>query len=157
MIYIVVLGNKNKSISLERVDKAVEVFNYMKHKGPEIIMCGGVTTPGDEAEAITMKKYAVEVKKIPAGLILVETKSKNTIQNITYMLEMTLMGGTERHDYNIVTSESHVIRCFFVANILNHTSNFSFYGTGETITDEDRICEHKSLERVVKTHFNSRC
>lgn len=88
--FIIVLGSglvegKVTPLLGGRIDKAISFYHAQKKTGkpPKLIMSGGQGEDEPMAEAEAMKNYAVE-KGIPETHIIVEDKSRNTLENMRF-------------------------------------------------------------------------
>ena len=105
-------GDKVSKLLANRIDKAIKIYNKSKRK-PVIIPSGG--QGGDEtiSEAEAMKKYLLE-HGIPEEHIILENKSKNTMENLQNSKNIILSQGG-KHRVALVTSNYHVYRCLLYA------------------------------------------
>ena len=87
--YVLVLGAKanNGNLSktlINRLDTTIEYLN--KHKTAKAVLCGGKENNNEFSQAEYMQKYLIE-KGIDKDRLILETKSKNTFENIKFALE----------------------------------------------------------------------
>jgi uncharacterized SAM-binding protein YcdF (DUF218 family) len=87
---------KVSSIGKERLDKAVTL--YKKGLAKRVLITG--------KEAAVMKKYLA--KQVPAKVIVVESKSRNTIENAELTKEV--IGKKKWNKLVIITSDFHMAR-----------------------------------------------
>lgn len=113
--FLLVLGNKCTSLRVppilaERLDRAIELYSDF-HEKPQIIVSGGRTSTGETTEAELMKQYLLEAG-IPAKMILTETESNNTIQNLEFsaIKIRNIWPKNSRPRVIIVTSDYHIPR-----------------------------------------------
>lgn len=105
-------GLKNGQPSLfmlSRVEKAVQLWK--QHHVDYLIMSGGAAH-NDMIEATMMKEIAVQLG-VPKDAIFIETKARNTYQNLLYTKE--ILDKYAFHSCLIVTNTWHIKRAqFFV-------------------------------------------
>lgn len=116
---IIVLGgqiiDKRPSLTLQyRLEKAVELYNekYAKY----IIVSGGQKKGELYTEASVMKNWLID-KGIPQNVIIQDTTSKNTYENIKYSKD--IMGRNSLNTAIIVTSDFHLYRSLRLAKLAN--------------------------------------
>jgi uncharacterized SAM-binding protein YcdF (DUF218 family) len=115
--YIVVLGcgvagEKVTPLLASRIEKGIQVLNRNKHA--KIIFSGGQGNGEDIAEGIAMKNYALQ-KGVDENRILVESKSRNTHENLMYSSELM---EKENPRVALVTTNYHVFRSLIIAKDL---------------------------------------
>lgn len=126
--FIVVLGSgliNGKTVPplLEkRIEKAIQFYNAQSCatvNPPKIVMSGGKGEDEHIAESIAMKNYALE-KGISEEDILVETNSKNTLENMKFSKEIMeeYFGGTDFHA-TFTTNNFHLFRAGLFAKMAN--------------------------------------
>lgn len=122
-----------------RVDAAVDM--YQRRLLNRIIVTGGIgflSTDRNTPEAFKMYNYLLE-HDIPKEDILIEPKSRNTLENITFLLEVLAS------DYNLnntslmlITSDFHLRRCLGIIQMqLNQSNNIYGYGVKDGKIDID--------------------
>lgn len=103
-----------------RINRAKELFD--KKLAPYIIMSGRWSAYREkhkqppETEAEAMRKYAQEIG-LPAGVLLKEEKSNNTISNVQHTLEDFLIPNNWKKII-VVTSDFHINRTRFIFDSL---------------------------------------
>lgn len=107
--YVLVLGAKinddRPSASLKsRLDKAIEVSK--ENKQAVFIVCGGQGDNEIMPEAVVMKKYLLE-NGLSSDRVLIEDKSKNTIQNIQNAKNLYNL---QEYKTAVITSDFHLAR-----------------------------------------------
>lgn len=117
--YIIVLGaqvyKNGPSIVLRyRLDEAIDYLN--NNPGTVCIVTGGQGYNEPFAEAVGMAEY-LEKNGIDSGRIILETKSKNTKQNIENSMKLI----REDSSVGIVTNNFHVFRALQTAKSLGLT------------------------------------
>lgn len=121
--YVFVLGAKveNSGVSdtlKERLDMAV---NYLeKHKNAKAILCGGKEDEQSIPQAVAMKDYLVK-NGISKERILLESKSKNTFENIKFGLDLI---EKKPSSVMVISSNYHIFRAkliFYRFGILAHS------------------------------------
>ncbi|ALS00174.1 hypothetical protein ATZ33_01910 [Enterococcus silesiacus] len=126
--YIIVLGSgliDGKTVPPllgKRIEKAIQFYKAQSDatlSPPKILMSGGKGDDEHIAESIAMKQYALE-KGIPEDAILVETNSKNTLENMRFSKEIMEQdfGGT---DFRAIftTNNFHLFRAGLFAKMAN--------------------------------------
>ncbi|MFD1418358.1 YdcF family protein [Companilactobacillus keshanensis] len=127
--YIVVLGTRIMSTRIppnlkSRLDKTIETYRQLKCR-PKIIVSGGFSSTNPKSEAEMMQNYLVK-NGIEPEVIIVESRSLNTMQNLEYS-SIRIRADWENNYFPqilIITSDYHVPRVNQYANDLNLRSNF---------------------------------
>ncbi|WP_086313660.1 hypothetical protein A5821_001190 [Enterococcus sp. 7F3_DIV0205] len=106
----------------KRIEKAVQFYKAQTRatlNSPKILMSGGKGDDEHIAESLAMKHYAIE-KGIPEEDILVETNSKNTLENMKFSKEImeATFGGTDFHAI-FTTNNFHLFRAGLFAKMAN--------------------------------------
>lgn len=127
--YVIVLGaqirkNGPSKILAMRLDKAYEYL--AENENTVVIVSGGQGSNEPETEAACMKRY-LENKGISPDRIIIEDRSKNTVQNLTYskqlmeghMQEQGMDGGDI--SVGIVSNNFHIFRAVGIAKQLGYT------------------------------------
>ncbi|MBO0421543.1 YdcF family protein [Enterococcus plantarum] len=126
--YIIVLGSgliDGKTVPPllgKRIEKAIQFYKAQSSatlNPPKLVMSGGKGDDEHIAESLAMKHYALE-KGIPEEDILVETNSKNTLENMKFSKEIieTDFGGTDFHAL-FTTNNFHLFRAGLFAKMAN--------------------------------------
>lgn len=166
MIFILVLGIQNPDTQYKRVKRAVEYFNALpfiydeftgeSSKHAKIIMSGGGRNLeiGKSAASIEMKELAIQKFGIDPSNILVEEKSKDTLQNIILSLELLKSLGYMKpvfgHSIVLCTSSYHIGRALVIAQTLSpERVKWEVIHTNETITEQERNQELCNLSLFV--------
>ncbi|MGX7243652.1 YdcF family protein [Enterococcus quebecensis] len=110
----------------KRIEKAIQFYKAQSRATlhpPKILMSGGKGDDEHIAESIAMKQYAIE-KGIPEESILVETNSKNTLENMKFSKEIMeqTFGGTDFHAL-FTTNNFHLFRAGLFAKMANLNAN----------------------------------
>lgn len=105
-----------------RIEKAIQFYKAQSKatlNPPKILMSGGKGDDEHIAESIAMKNYALE-KGIPEEDILVETNSKNTLENMKFSKEIMekTFGGSDFHAI-FTTNNFHLFRAGIFAKMAN--------------------------------------
>ncbi|EOI01684.1 hypothetical protein UAY_01092 [Enterococcus moraviensis ATCC BAA-383] len=105
-----------------RIEKAIQFYKAQSKatlNPPKILMSGGKGDDEHIAESIAMKNYALE-KGIPEEDILVETNSKNTLENMKFSKEIMekTFGGNDFHAI-FTTNNFHLFRAGIFAKMAN--------------------------------------
>ncbi len=107
--YVLVLGAKanNGNLSktlINRLDTTIEYLN--KHKTAKAVLCGGKENNNELSQAEYMQKYLIE-KGIDKDRLILETKSKNTFENIKFALEKL---DKKPSEIMVISSSYHLFR-----------------------------------------------
>lgn len=111
--YVLVLGAKanNGKLSktlINRLDTTIEYLN--KHKTAKAVLCGGKEKNNEYSQAEYMQNYLVE-KGISKDRLIVETKSKNTFENIKFALQKL---DKKPSEIMVISSSYHLFRAKFI-------------------------------------------
>jgi uncharacterized SAM-binding protein YcdF (DUF218 family) len=111
----IVLGASTKDgkptpVFQRRIETAIGL--YQKNKVQKVLFTGG---PGNPPQAIVAKQYA-QNHGIPEEYILVETQSKNTLENLKFAMQ--LLPPAREQNVLIVSDSLHLMRAMFLANRL---------------------------------------
>lgn len=111
--YVLVLGAKanNGKLSktlINRLDTTIEYLN--KHKTAKAVLCGGKEDNNEYSQAEYMQNYLVE-KGISKDRLIVETKSKNTFENIKFALQKL---DKKPSEIMVISSSYHLFRAKFI-------------------------------------------
>lgn len=106
----------------KRIEKAIQFYKAQSNatlNPPKILMSGGKGDDEHIAESLAMKNYALE-KGIPEEDILVETNSKNTLENMKFSKEIMEQdfGGTDFRAL-FTTNNFHLFRAGLFAKMAN--------------------------------------
>jgi len=128
--FLMVLGNKCLSphvppILAGRLDKAIEIYSDALKK-PQIIVSGGKSSPQLATESVLMRNYLLD-RGIPDEMIITETKSINTMQNLEFSsIKIRQIWHKDiRPRVIIVTSDYHIPRTKYYAKNLNLPVQFA--------------------------------
>ena len=107
--YVLVLGAKENNGNLSktlinRLDTTIEYLN--KHKTAKAVLCGGKENNNEFSQAEYMQKYLIE-KGIDKDRLILETKSKNTFENIKFALEKL---DKKPSEIMVISSSYHLFR-----------------------------------------------
>ena len=124
--YIVVLGgglvgDKPGNVLKGRLNKGIEYLNT--HKNTKVICSGGQGAGEEVPESIAMKNYLIR-KGIGKDRILLEEKSKSTIENLVYSSEILKKLNAQNDKIIIVTSSFNILRVRMIANDLNINAGY---------------------------------
>lgn len=122
--YIIVLGSglindKISPLLKGRVDRAITVYNKIKAKNPnsqlKLVLSGGQGEDEAIPESHAMKEYALSMN-VKESDILVEDKSKTTLENMKFSKEI-MDENSKGKSYNCIfaTSNYHVLRASIYA------------------------------------------
>lgn len=104
----------------KRIEKAIQFYHAQDRatlNPPKIIMSGGKGDDEHIAESLAMKNYALE-KGIPEKDILVETNSKNTLENMKFSKEiMEAAFGGSNFKVIFTTNNFHLFRAGLFAKM----------------------------------------
>ena len=134
--YVIILGagirGETPSWTLvQRLDKAIEYIN-IQDTNLKIIVSGGQGNGEDISEAEAMKRYLI--KKGIDEEIIMEDKSRNTIENLKFSKEVIEKDSNKEIkdlDVKIITSDFHALRSDLIAKSLGY-ENRSFF-TNKTL------------------------
>ena len=121
--FIIILGSKIKSdgsltpLLQARVDKAIEFGNKQYEETKKKIVyvpSGGKGRDEVIAEALAIKKYLIS-KGIKENQIIIEDKSKSTIENMRFSKNL-INGKKEDAKVSFATTNYHVFRSGIIAN-----------------------------------------
>lgn len=128
--FLLVLGSKCLTprvtpVLASRLDKTIEIYDKFDVK-PQIIVTGGRSSIDLPTEAELMEQYLVDAG-IPDEMIIMETKAKNTIQNLGFSsIKIRNIWHKDNHPrVIIVTSDYHLPRTKFYAKKLGIKVNFA--------------------------------
>lgn len=93
-----------------RIETAIAL--YQKNKVQKVLFTGG---PGNPPQALVAKQYA-QRRGVPEKYILVETRSKNTLENLKFAKQVFPPVGEE--NVLIVSDSLHLMRAMFLADRL---------------------------------------
>ena len=96
-------GNLSKTL-INRLDTTIEYLN--KHKTAKAVLCGGKENNNEFSQAEYMQKYLIE-KGIDKDRLILETKSKNTFENIKFALEKL---DKKPSEIMVISSSYHLFR-----------------------------------------------
>lgn len=122
--YIIVLGCKIRKdgtvmpLLRGRLDVAVSFYNKLKDK-PSFIVCGGKGEDEPISEAESMMNYLISVG-VPKNKILLEDKSKTTVENLKYAKEKF---NIRKEKCIVCTSKYHLIRTMEICKKLKINAN----------------------------------
>lgn len=139
--YLVILGNalNNNKISKVlyfRLNKALKV---LKNKPNLLIVTsGGITSNNIYSEAEVMKQYLIE-NGIDSNKIIIEDKSKNTIENILFIKNIVKDNKTI-----ILSSNYHILRIKLITKLLK-LNNVKYISCFTPIKD---LIKHLIIEEV---------
>ncbi|QQK07270.1 YdcF family protein [Miniphocaeibacter halophilus] len=124
--YIIVLGsglidgNKVSKLLGSRIDRAILFYKKQKanNKNSKLIFSGGQGADETIPEALAMKKYAIE-KGIEEDDILLEDKSKSTLENFKFSKKIIESISGSNYKAIFSTSNYHVFRAAIYAKQVN--------------------------------------
>ena len=166
MEFIIVLGNSNREIMINRVKKAAEYYHYLNKKHYDdghyepyparLIFSGKGKHNSSEAEDIF--NLAVSKFYLPKDLCIIENKSNNTQENFTETLKLLIDGGwfkptmcCGRYIFTVVTSSFHASRSLIIGlNVLSSYGDVKIIHTGEEIPKEIEYGENCAIIDYVK-------
>ena len=131
--YVIILGarvyGEKPSQSLgERIKKASEFLH--KNKLVKVIVSGGKGVNEKISEALAIKRELLKLG-ISEERIILEDKSRNTIQNFEFSLEKIKEDNPQKNKKNIliVTNNYHIFRAKNIAKSLGYErEGYKFYG-----------------------------
>lgn len=108
-----VFGNRPSPVLRERINHAVGLYN--DGMVDKIIFTGAQGQAGESAESVVSRDYAMRLG-VPAGDILIETKSTTTWENLIYAQEVAEENGIDT--FLIVSTPFHMRRAMGIAEQL---------------------------------------
>jgi uncharacterized SAM-binding protein YcdF (DUF218 family) len=123
--YIIVNGSglingKVTPLLAGRIDKAILFYNKQKkiYYAPKLILSGGQGADEPVSEASAMMKYASS-KGIPESDIILEQKSKTTLENMIFSKEIMDKQNVDNKPYNCIfsTNNYHLLRTGMYARV----------------------------------------
>ncbi|MDX1412310.1 MAG: YdcF family protein, partial [Nitrospirales bacterium] len=93
-----------------RIEAAIHLYKIKKIQ--KILFTGG---PGEPSQALVAKQVAID-RGVPGEVILVETRSKNTLENLRFAQEM--LPENAKEGILIVSDPLHLMRAMFFADRL---------------------------------------
>lgn len=122
--YLIVLGsglikNEVPPLLASRIDKAIQIYHTQKtrSKPPILLFSGGQGPNEDIPEAIAMQQYAIR-HHIPLEHTLVETNSKNTLQNLKFSKQIMDQNHPNGYQATFVTNNYHTFRASLYAKAI---------------------------------------
>jgi len=118
--YLVVLGaqvraNGPAKVTRYRLDTAIAYLN--EHPDTQVVVSGGQGSNEPMPEGDAMAAYLIE-RGIAEERILIENKSTNTIENLTYSKELI---DVSSRSIGIVTNQFHMYRALLLAKHCGYT------------------------------------
>ena len=163
MKIILVLGNRNPSITKKRVDRALEYFNsspkeYFDEALQEETICQYLLFSGGSSDGISKPEGAVMMESlvkdsIPEKFCLIEKESRNTIENLVKSRKLieSLFGDKVCYFPTIVvcTSSFHIKRSAVLASFILKDYPLEFIHTNEEVTPEEHQKETKLIDEFL--------
>lgn len=115
-----VYGDTPSPFLIGRMEEGLRL--YKKGYGKYVIVTGGMGSGEYVTEAAAMEKYLIS-KGIPKSNILVENKSKSTLENLKF--SKIKMDALQLNSAIIVTNKYHLKRAFLISRKLHINSSFS--------------------------------
>lgn len=147
MSVILVLGNKCKKVSLQRVDRALEYYVNCESENRYLMFSGGVSEP---TEAEYMRDYAIS-KGVDESNIITENESRNTIEN--FEKSKVILDQNFKHgscSVIVCTSAFHIKRSMVLARIILIGYYTKFIHTRESVTEKQVENENNALVCCVR-------
>ena len=150
---IVVLGyklgknNKMSYILKNRLDKCLNEYNT----NTTIILTGGKLSKDLKSEAVIMRDWLIN-KNIPKDDIIIEPKSKDTIENIKNVKKIL-----ERNKVNkikLITSAWHVRRTKLIIKTIMPDIKVNFIKSNGGDSKTRKLLEERNYRNALK-HFNN--
>lgn len=131
--YVIILGarvygEKPSQSLVERIKKASEFLH--KNKLVKVIVSGGKGVNEKISEALAIKRELLKLG-ISEERIILEDKSRNTIQNFEFSLKKIKEDNPQKNKKNIliVTNNYHIFRAKNIAKSLGYErEGYNFYG-----------------------------
>lgn len=122
-----------------RVEEALKLYN--ENQINKLVLTGGIGYLNRDRkmpEALKMREYLLK-NNVPDSDIIVESQSRNTLENIKLFLQIFKMqNNLNETTFTLITSDFHIRRCMaMVKKLLN--KDVILYGSGvkDNITDID--------------------
>lgn len=117
-------GDKVTPLLASRLDRAIEVYRHQVARGrhPHIVTSGGQGADELVSEADAMADY-LESAGIDAAVILRETASTTTEENLQFTKQLLTERGVSWNEMAVVTSEFHVLRTASLTRALNMSAH----------------------------------
>lgn len=106
-------GNKPSYALKNRLDEAADY--YRQNPGSLLIVSGGRANGEEFSEAYVMSKYLIEERNIPRSKIILEDKSKNTVENFEYSKKILDRVFDKNYKAAYVTNDFHIYRAGLIA------------------------------------------
>lgn len=111
------IGDRVPPLLASRINKAIEFYKRQSrvNNPPKIIFSGGQGPDEKISEALAMQRYALDCG-IPIEATLLEDKSKNTLQNMSFSKNIiNKIIGNNKYNCVFVTNNFHVFRASLYA------------------------------------------
>jgi uncharacterized SAM-binding protein YcdF (DUF218 family) len=108
MIYVVLGYKLHKNEIHPILKKRLDLFIKLYKTGDKVILSGGNPHNNKHTEAFMMSKYIRQNSKITKKNIIIENKSKSTIENIKF--SMKILYNENIKIVTIISSSKHLIR-----------------------------------------------
>lgn len=160
---IIVLGNSKPEVMKKRVDRAIIVFNSSKYTNFEyehdiVKTEKRFIISGTEYETMFMQNYLFE-KGIDEKSIIVENKSKTTIQNIQNSLDLMEKMLLNISSIVICSSSFHIGRVIVISGLImtKYAPIVKYVHTNEKISDNERDNEQMLISLLLNNYISSNC
>lgn len=112
--YVIVLGHQLKNNQYDDVLKyrLIKTLDYLNNNESKCILSGGITSNNTISEALVMKEYLI-TKGINQNRIIVEDKSKDTIENIKNCINLI----KPNSKVVLISSNYHIVRSRMICRL----------------------------------------
>jgi uncharacterized SAM-binding protein YcdF (DUF218 family) len=117
MIYVVLGYKLHKNEIHPILKKRLDLFIKLYKTGDKVILSGGNPHNNKHTEAFMMSKYIRQNSKITKKNIIIENKSKSTIENIKF--SMKILYNENIKIVTIISSSEHLIRIKKIVKYFN--------------------------------------
>jgi uncharacterized SAM-binding protein YcdF (DUF218 family) len=145
---IFVLGNSKQEVREERVDKAAEF--YIRNENTRIIF-SGTNNEAEKMHAYFMKRYSVLLGEQGDETLYVETKARNTHENIVNCQKIIDTWRDIGYTYRVVicSSHFHIRRVIVIASFVIKKYKVAFIHT-----DEKNPEREENEEYLIKNYID---
>lgn len=141
-----------------RADKALDL--YEKGLINKILLSGGIGYFNKDRkipEAIKLYNYLYE-KGVPKNDMIIESKSKNTLENVKFFLELLKeQYNLNNTTLNLITSSFHMKRCLGLTEMYIKKNNLIESSVNDGITDLENWQNNLYGKKIILTEALSLC
>ena len=139
--------------SASRMDIAIEEFH--KNLAPDFVTCGWAYRDDSPiAIADAMKKYAIEIGRIPSRSIITERNSRDTVGDALFT-KKNIASKRDWKNILVATSDYHVSRAYEIFSFVYGKRYFiEIIGAFTDRTEEQLVNEKKSVNAFHQTFMD---